>query len=293
MRDMILRRARCAVRPIALLVPLALATVACGEKKNVDEDSGAVTGMTTESTAGSTTRAPATAAGVDAKTVAALEKMGAYVRSLKAFQIKAQTTHDEVLEDGQNIQYAATTDLLARRPDRMRIEVTGDRQHRLYLYNGKDFTVFAGLLNYYATVPAPATIAKLIDHLDAKYRLEMPLRDLFSWGTDESQVADLSAARDMGPSAVEGTTCEHYALRQSGLDWQVWIQNGDYPLPRKVVLTTLTDEARPQYSAVLTWNLAPSFNDAAFTFDPPEGAHRIVFDTTGTLPDSTAKKQEK
>ena len=66
-------------------------------------------------------------------------------------------------------------------------------------------------------------------------------------------------------------------FRQDGLDWQVWIQLGDYPLPRKVVLTTLTDEARPQYVATFTWNLAPSFNEAAFSVVPPKDFGRVLF----------------
>ena len=28
---------------------------------------------------------------------------------------------------------------------------------------------------------------------------------------------------------------------------------------------------------MLTWNLAPSYNDAAFVFDPPADAQKIVF----------------
>ncbi len=80
----------------------------------------------------------------------------------------------------------------------------------------------------------------------------------------------------VGPSEIGGVTCGHYAFRQEGLDWQVWIQMGDFPLPRKQVLTTTTDEARPQYAATFTWNLAPSFNEAAFEFVPPKGAGRVV-----------------
>lgn len=75
---------------------------------------------------------------------------------------------------------------------------------------------------------------------------------------------------------MDGTTCEQYAFRQEGLDWQIWIQQGDYPLPRKLILTTLEEDARPRHSQVLTWNLAPSFNDAAFTFEPPKGAQKIT-----------------
>ena len=66
-------------------------------------------------------------------------------------------------------------------------------------------------------------------------------------------------------------------FRQDGLDWQIWIQAGDYPLPRKMVLTTTDDDARPQQTSVWTWNLAPSFNSPEFDFVAPEGAKRIPF----------------
>jgi len=85
----------------------------------------------------------------------------------------------------------------------------------------------------------------------------------------------------MGPGEVLGTTCQHYAFRQEGADWQVWIQKGDFPLPRKLVITTTDDPARPQHTAVYLWNLAPSVNDAAFTFTPPSGARKIVLADVG------------
>ena len=46
--------------------------------------------------------------------------------------------------------------------------------------------------------------------------------------------------------------------------------------PRKLVITTLTDEARPQHESVYTWNLAPSVSADAFAFVPPEGATKIA-----------------
>jgi hypothetical protein len=83
---------------------------------------------------------------------------------------------------------------------------------------------------------------------------------------------------DVGSATIDGTTCQHYAFRQDDIDWQLWVQKGDYPLPRKLVITTKTDDARPQHTAVYRWDLAPSFNDAAFTFDPPKGALRVVLE---------------
>jgi hypothetical protein len=163
-------------------------------------------------------------------------------------------------------------------PNRLRADVKSDRQERLYLYDGKSFTLYARRVNYYATVPAAATTTvELANNLDDKYGIELPLVDLFRWGGPRSSSGQITVATDLGPSVVEGTTCQHYAFRQPGLDWQLWVQLGDFPLPRKVVLTTTTDEARPQFTAVYTWNLAPSFNDAAFTFVPPAGTTKIVF----------------
>lgn len=216
-------------------------------------------------------------ADIDPGAMATLNKMGAYLRTLKAFQVKSVQTTDDVLDNGQAIQSGSVVDVLALKPNRLRVEIKSDDKHRLFLYDGKSFTMFAQLVNYYATVPAPPTIGELIDKLDEKYAIEMPLVDLFLWGTPQSdEEKEITSAIDVGPSAVEGTSCEQYAFRQDGLDWQIWVQQGDYPLPRKLILTTLTDDARPRHTQVLTWNLAPSFNDAAFTFEPPKDAQKIA-----------------
>ena len=219
---------------------------------------------------------------LDPGTMAALNKMGAYLRTLTTIQVEAATTDEDVLEDGEKVQYSELVTVLARKPDRLRAEVSSDRHQRLYLYDGKNFTLFAERLGYYATVSAPPTIAKLMDKLEADYDFSVPLQDLFRWGAQGWGPGAVKRALDLGPSDVGGVTCEQYALRQDDVDWQIWIQKGDYPLPRKLVITTRTDEAKPQHSAVYTWNLAPSFNEAAFVFDPPPAAQRVVL-PTGTF----------
>jgi hypothetical protein len=217
-------------------------------------------------------------ADVDPTVVKELEKMGGYLRTLKAFQVQSVTSRDSVLEDGQKIAFGGTVDMLVqRRPDRLRAEVSSDLQQRLYLYDGASFNLFARRVGYYATIPAPPNLGELTDMLDERYGLEVPLVDLFYWGSERNRTSDVTSAIDVGPSQVNDVTCEHFAFRQDGVDWQVWIQRGDFPLPRKLIITTTSDDARPQFSSVMTWNLAPSYNDAAFAFNPPADAQRITF----------------
>jgi hypothetical protein len=213
---------------------------------------------------------------VDPQAVAALTRMGAYLRSLKAFQVESSTTDEDVLDDGQKIQSASTINFLAQMPDRLRVSQSNDRVERLYLYDGKHVTLLAQRMNMYATVPAPPTTRQVIDLLYDKYGIDVPLVDLFLWGAPGWTPAAITGAMLVGPSVVGGTTCDQYAFRQDEVDYQVWIQKGDFPLPRRVVITTKTDEARPQHTASFTWNLAPSFNEGAFVLDPPAGAQRVV-----------------
>jgi hypothetical protein len=220
---------------------------------------------------------PAATSPVEPEAIAALNSMGNYLRTLKAFQVEAVTTDEDVLENGMKIQHTGEATILVQMPNKLRAEVSDDRRQRQYLYDGKTVTLYAERLNYYATVPAPDTIAKLDDKLSENYDTNIPLVDLFRWGAPGWSASDITLAADLGPAAVAGTTCQLYGFRQPGIDWQVCIQKGDYPLPRKLVITTTSDEARPQHTAVYHWNLAPSYNEAAFTFTPPAGAGKVVF----------------
>jgi hypothetical protein len=213
---------------------------------------------------------------IDPAAIDALNKLGVYLRSLKAFQVEADINNDDVLDDGMVVQSSKKVDMIAVRPNKLRVEITGEDENRLLFFDGKNFSIYGKLVNLYATVPAPPTIAELISDLQTKYGMELPLVDLFQWGTNDTDLKRIKIAVDVGPSSIDGVSCEQYVFHQEQVDWQIWIQLGDFPLPRKLVIRTLTDEARPQHSERLTWNLAPSYSEDAFTFDPPPGANRIT-----------------
>jgi hypothetical protein len=232
--------------------------------------------------------APA-AATIAPEATRALNSMGEYLRTLKSFQVKAVISRESVLLDGQKVQFDGTADLLVQRPNKLRLQTSSDRSERRFFYDGKTFTLFAPRTSYYASVDAPPTIGQLADTLETHFGIELPLVDLFRWGTKDGIDGQLTSANYIGPANIEGVTCEQYAFRQNGVDWQVWVQSGEFKLPRKVVITTTTDEARPQYSAVYTWNLAPSFDDAAFAFVPTKDAHKIIL-ADATKANNAAKK---
>ena len=93
----------------------------------------------------------------------------------------------------------------------------------------------------------------------------------------------------VGPARIGGVETDQYAYSSGDVDWQVWIERGDKPLPRKIVITSLFDETDPQFSAIMSWNTAPGLKDADFTFTPPPNATSIKFATAATTATTATK----
>jgi hypothetical protein len=212
---------------------------------------------------------------VDPDSVAALDKMGAYLRTLGSFSLKTDTLKDSVLDNGQKVQFAGNAEYKVRRPNAFAVTVSDDRKVRQFLYDGKNFTVFSPRIGYFATVPAKPTIREVLATIYDKFNIQMPLADLFRWGTDDDHRDNITSAVNVGYAKINGVEADQYAFRQGKIDWQVWIQRGDKPLPLKIVITDTSDNAMPEYGAVLHWNTAATFNDATFAFNPPKGAKPI------------------
>jgi hypothetical protein len=206
----------------------------------------------------------------------ALDKMGAYLRTLSSFEIQAHSTTDEVLLSGQKLQFDSTVHIRAEMPDRFWMEIASDRKQRQYFYDGKTFTIWGPRNQMYATAPVTGTLGEIHTRLEERFGLGLPLADLFTWGGEPGKGhPNIKEAIYVGPDHVGNVPCDHYAARQEGVDWQLWIQKGASPLPIKLVITTTDDDAQPQYVSVLDWNVAPALNAAMFTFEPPAGANKI------------------
>jgi hypothetical protein len=99
-----------------------------------------------------------------------------------------------------------------------------------------------------------------------------------------------SSAFVVGPSVVAGTKTTHLAFRAADVDGQVWIDDGDKPLPRKFILTSKQVKGEPEFTVVIrSWGLAPKVTDKEFAFVPSKGAKKIEF---LSLTEGVAKVQQ-
>ena len=216
---------------------------------------------------------------VDAAAIDALKKMSAYLMSLNTLQIKSDASIDMVTGDGQRIQFDGTTEYKVKRPGFV-ISFKSDSKSRDFYYDGKQFTMYSPNLGYYATVAAPATNREVLDTIYDKYGIRLPLEDLFRWNdVGNERAKNFKSAMVLGPVTLDGVKTMHYAFREPDVDWEVWIQDGAQPVPRKFSIVDRTDPAHPTFTARLSWTANPTFTDSDFTFTPGADAKKIQLAT--------------
>jgi hypothetical protein len=222
-----------------------------------------------------TSAAAPAANAVDPASIQALKDMGAHLQTLKRFHVSTEVSGERVLADGQKLQHVATAEMDVVRPNKIRAWMQSARAEREIIYDGKTVTLFTPAQKYYSSVEFTGTIGELIAKLEERYAVEMPMSDLFLFGTPAAPLDKIESAMNAGQDFIDDELCDHYAFRQGKIDWQIWITTGAKPLPRKVVITNRADEARPQSVSLIDWNLKPTFKDTVFKFTPPKGATKI------------------
>ena len=122
----------------------------------------------------------------------------------------------------------------------------------------------------------PDTIDEALDALDDRYGVMPPLADLLYADVYDVLMEGVTYGRYLGIHRAAGVPCHHLVFAQETIEWQIWIDAGTDPLPRRFVITYVSEPGEPQYGATITkWSLDPKLPDELFVFEAPAGAREI------------------
>ena len=209
-----------------------------------------------------------------------LQQMSDYLGSLKRFTLSSESTIDTLMPSGQKIQRGAHVDVAIQRPNRLRLNRNGDDVEQEFYFDGNTLTLYGKQDGYYANLGVSKTvdIDTVLDLARTEIGVILPAADLIYQDPYEGLMADAESGTLVGTSTVGGVEVDHLAVRGRQVDWQIWIEKGDKPLPRKYVITSKWIAGGPQFTAVFSdWKTSAEFDDALFTFSPPPKAQEIGF----------------
>ena len=203
------------------------------------------------------------AAAQDAKAI--LKSMSDYVSSQKNITVAFDSDIEVMTTDLEKIQFTSSGQLQITRPDKLHVTRKGGYADFELYYDGKMLTVRDKDLNEAANTPAPASIDALVDDLRSKLGVEAPGADLILTTVGDALSKDVIEAKYVGQGIVDGVECDHLAFRNEEVDWQLWVETGSRPVPRKYVITSKTVTGAPQYTLRLgRWSDA-AVDSSAYT----------------------------
>jgi hypothetical protein len=215
---------------------------------------------------------------VDAKAEQYLKAMSSYLAGLHTYSFQVEAFFDEVQDDGQKLQLSNQRQMSVSRPDRVFSESEGDTSNSRFYYDGKTATVFDRGQKTYAVEKVPATIDGMLDDLHDRFATDQPLADFLFADPYKEFTENVQSGAYVGLHYVGKVKCHHLAFRQETLDWQIWIDAGEQPLPRKLLITFKQQEGQPQFTALIhRWDVNPKLSDEMFQFQPPDGVRKVNF----------------
>jgi hypothetical protein len=182
----------------------------------------------------------------------------------------------------QRIQFASSGRVQLSRPDKLRAARTGGYTDVEIVFDGKTLTVNNKDGNAFAQVEASGSVDQLIDTLRDKHGIAAPGADLLFSQPFDVMMADVIDGVHIGQGVIDCVECEHLAFRNLDIDWQIWIETGARPIPRKYVITSKAVTGAPQYTLrIKEWKTEVPAD--AFSFNAPQGAKKVA---SGDLADT-------
>lgn len=214
---------------------------------------------------------------LDPGALAILKATAASITDANAFSFRVRVNRDRQATNNQLVTYFNYDDVTVSRPDKVRINVDGEHHDVQFFFDGKTATLFDPATKLYASHPAPSTIDGMLAALD-KQGVSFPIRDLLEASPYDTLAEGLQTAYIVGRVNINNKRFIHLVFTEASVDWQLWVNPGDKPLPRAIAIIYKTEPGTPRTVMEFSdWNLNAKPKPVLFEFAKPEGAHQIQF----------------
>jgi hypothetical protein len=215
----------------------------------------------------------------EAQASAILMRMADFLGGQQSFSVSVRSGYDAVQKSGQKIEFGDMRKVTLSRPDRLRMEgERSDGVKTLTVFSGKEIVLIDETRNVYATAPQPGGLDDTIVYFVKDLGMQLPLAVLLVSQLPAEVKARVRSADYVERTSIHGSPSHHLAARTDMVDFQMWVADGDRPLPLRVVITYRQAKGEPQFWAEFSdWNLAPALDDSTFLAKPPDGAQKVAF----------------
>lgn len=232
-----------------------------------------------------------TTPGISAEAETAVTQMSKTL-SASDFSFQARTIRVYLDDDGQPLHVFHTMKVVAHRPDRLAVQVTGDDGANDLFYDGKTVAIYGSSANKYARMAAPNKIEAMLEEVSDRLQVDFPLADLLDSDPGKSFLSGVTSGREVDIVTIEGKSYDHLFFSQTGgVELEIWLDKTGQALPRRLIITYRLLPGQPNFIAEFSdWNLSVHPADVEFVFQPPAGAKEVELKQSAGAPQRGGNK---
>jgi len=116
-----------------------------------------------------------------------------------------------------------------------------------------------------------------MEEVSDRLHIDFPLADFLASDPVKSFLTGVTTGKEVGTVKIDGTPCRHlFFMQTGGTEVELWVENNDRALPRRLVVTYRALPGQPNFIAELSdWNIGVKAADSTFQFQPPPGATKV------------------
>lgn len=162
-------------------------------------------------------------------------------------------------------------------PDKMLMDIRGDKGHHGYWYNGKTLTWYSFAENNFVVIAAPCRTVDMIDSVNETFGIDFPAADFFNPTLSDDLISLSDNIKYLGKTTVEGKSCYQVAATNKDLTIQFWVSDELRFLPLKMVINYHGKTAISRYEVSFSeWQVNPVLPAAMYEFAVPPEANQIA-----------------
>jgi hypothetical protein len=214
---------------------------------------------------------------LDPEALSILKATSGAITGATAFSFRVRVSTDRQATNNQLVTYFKEEAVTVSRPNKVRIDLDGEHHDVQFFFDGKTATLFDPEVKLYTSHSAPGTIDGMLQALD-KQGVSFPINNLLESNPYDSMAQGLQTAYIVGRVEINNKTFIHLVFTEASADWQLWVQPGDKPLPRALIIIYKTQPGMPRTVMDFSdWNLNAQPDATTFEFVKPADAHEIQF----------------
>jgi hypothetical protein len=207
---------------------------------------------------------------------AIVKAMSDYLAGAKSMQLTYDTDIEVITPEIEKLQFASSGEVTLSRPNKVRASRVGGYADVELAYDGDTLTVVGKNIGAVAALKAPGNVDQLINRLRDEFSLGLPGASFLLSSSFDELMAGVIEAKYIRRGVIDGVECHHLAFRNQDTDWQLFVEVGDKPIPRKYIITSKDVAAAPQYTLrIKEFRTDEALADNAFDLKAPDSAKSV------------------